>query len=179
MELIRDLEKRKIYLVENDKTLLETGRCGAEFSLCLSGDEPIIISKEVDESLYINLKQILENKYAFYNHGFSYQEENKIVWFSDQYCDMEDLEETDRVNRLILEDLGEQIKISCQKPYDINHGIKSSEYFVAFSPCGNGFMSRNLNTDLTFQDDIIQAFGRVLRCEIKKQKIKSKTRSRI
>lgn len=176
MELIRDLEKGKIYLVENGKTLLETGKAGAEFSLCLSGDEPIMISKEVDESLYINLKQILESKYVFCNHGFSYQEDNKIVWFSDQYCDMEDLEETNLVTRLILEDLGEQIKISCQKPYDINHGVKRSDYFVAFSPCGNGFWSENLDTGLTFQDDIVRVFYRILRCEIEIPKKKTKTR---
>lgn len=157
MELIRDLEKRNICLIDNDKKLLETLRLGAEFVICLYTDEPIVITQQTDEYLNKNLKQIMQNEYVFGNN-LSYKKGNEIRWFSDQYCNMEDEEETNMVNRLILRDLEDQIQISYENPYLKKLGIKRSKNFIAFSPCGNGFYSKNVDSGLTFQDDIVQAF---------------------
>ncbi len=75
-------EKSKIYLIEKDKVLFETGYLGANFIVTLSTNDPIVITKELDKYLYLNLKDLLENEYVFDNNNLSYKEGNKIVWFS-------------------------------------------------------------------------------------------------
>ena len=162
MEIKRNFETKQIYITDNNKILLSTDHIGAEFIISISTDNPIIITKELDECLYLNLKQILENEYLFNNNNLSYQKDNVIVWFSDQYCDIEDQEQTDKVNRLILEKEENQIKISVTNPYYKKNNIKKSYSIIAFSPCGNGFSSKNINTGQTFQDDIVWTFYKTL-----------------
>ena len=162
MKIIRNLETNQIYIVENEQIILETNHIGAEFIIGIYTTNPIIISKELDEYLYLNLKQILENEYIFNNNNLSYQKDNIIVWFSDQYCDIEDKEQTDKINRLILKLEENQIQINIINPFYKKHNIKKKYNIIAFSPCGNGFYSKNINTNLTFQDDIIDAFYKTL-----------------
>lgn len=162
MKIIRNLETNQIYIVENEQILLETNHIGAEFIIGIYTTNPIIITKELDEYLYINLKQILENKYLFNNNNLSYQKDNIIVWFSDQYCDIEDEEQTYKTNRLMIKKEENQIQINIINPFCKKHNIKNKYNIIAFSPCGNGFYSKNVNTNLTFQDDIIDAFYKIL-----------------
>lgn len=161
MELKRDLNNKKIYIIDNEQILLKTGRVGAEFAIYLYTKTPIVITKELDECLYLNLKSLLENNYVFNNEPLSYQTDNKIVWFSDGYCDMEDEEETNRVSRLIIENIDNQIQLSYENPFYEKYNIKR-DGAIAFSPAGNGFYSRNINTGLSFQDDIFMAFYKTL-----------------
>ncbi|MBQ8192719.1 MAG: hypothetical protein IJZ46_01430 [Bacilli bacterium] len=173
MELKRDVQNEKLYLIDNDKVLLETGRIGAEFVIHLYVNYPIVITKKLDEYLYINLKELLENKYVFFNNQLSYQIDNKIVWFSDCYCDIEDSEESDRVSRLIIEYIDVQIQISYTNPFYEKYNI-DRDAIIAFSPAGNGFYSRNINTGLTFQDDVAIAFYKTLVEDYVKSKKKVK-----
>lgn len=163
MEIKRDLKTNKIYLIDNEKIVLETGSIGAEFLICLYVTEPILITKDFDEFLFMNLKQLLENEYVFDNTGLSYKNGNKIVWFSDQCCDIEVEDETNKISRLILEMINEQIFISTYNPFFDKYNIKRR--IVSFSPCFNGFYSKNINTGLCFQDDISIAFYKTLICE--------------
>ena len=57
MELKREIDTKKIYLIENGQKLLETGRVGAEFVIYLYTDNPITITQNLDEYLYSNLNQ--------------------------------------------------------------------------------------------------------------------------
>lgn len=167
MELKRNFEAQKIYLVEDEKVLLETGYIGAEFFISLSTEKPLVITKELDEYLYANLEQILANEYVFDSHCLSYKNANKIVWFSDQYCDPEDENQTNMINRLILEKMNGIIKINFENPFLKKYNIKRNGNIIAFSVCGNGFYSKNVNTGLTFQDDIVIAFSNTLKCKYK------------
>ena len=175
MELKRDLDTKKIYLIDNGQKLLETGRVGAEFVIYLYTDNPITITQDLDEYLYSNLNQLLENEYVFANNGLSYKKDNMIVWFSDQYCDIEDEYEVSKVNRLILKKTEDGIQISYKNPFFEMYNIKRCHLnMVAFSPAGNGFYSRNINTGLSFQDDIFRAFYKTLLCEYDRTKKKIK-----
>lgn len=165
MELKRDLDKNKIYLVDNKNILLETDHIGGEFVICLSTNTPITITEEVDAHLYANLKQLLDTDYLFDNMGLSFKTGNMIVWFSDGYCDIEDEDQRKRVNRLIIEESNGEIKISLENPFFKEKGIRRKNNYIAFSPCGNGFFSRNISSGLSFQDDFICAFDKTLRCE--------------
>ena len=173
MKLIRNTNNNKLYIINDEKTLLETGRVGAEFVIYLYTKNKIIITKELDEYLYSNLSELLENKYIFANNNLSYQIDNKIVWFSDGYCSVEDKEETDKVSRLIIEKKDNEINISYSNPFYERYEIERDPV-IAFSPAGNGFYSINIKTGLSFQDDIIIAFYKTYTKE--KNKLKKKVK---
>ena len=169
MEIKRDVQNKKLYIVVNDEILLKTGRLGAEFIIHFYTKNKVIITKELDEYLYLNLKGLLENNYFFNNAPLSYQTDNKIVWFSDGYCDMEDEEEISRISRLIIEYTDNQIELSYENPFYEKYNI-NGDGVIAFSPAGNGFYSRNEKTGLTFQDDIKSSFYKTIIKEYVKPK---------
>ena len=173
MEIKRDIQNKKIYVVDKNEVLLETGCIGAEFIISIYTKNPIIITKELDECLYLNLKILLENNYFFSNSDLSYQTENKIVWFSDGYCDMDDEYERSRISRLIIENIDNQIQISYLNPFYEEYNL-DRDAIIAFSPSGNGFYSRNEKTGLTFQDDVVWAFYKTLVKDYVKPKKKVK-----
>ena len=165
MELKRDLAANKIYLVDNDSILLETDYIGGEFVICICTHVPIIINKELDVDFYVNLEQLLESDYIFDSTGLSSKKDNQIIWFSDQYCDIENEKQRKMVNRLILKKINDEIVISFENPYFEEKGIKRKNNYIAFSPCGNGLFSKNINSGMSFQDDVVLAFERTLKQE--------------
>lgn len=169
MEIKRDIQNRKLYIVDNDEILLKTGRLGAEFIIHFYTKNKVIITKELDEYLYLNLKGLLENNYIFNNYPLSYQIDNKIVWFSDGYCNLEYEYEISMISRLIIENMGEKIQLSYENPFYEKNNI-NRDGVIAFSPAGNGFYSRNEKTGLTFQDDIISVFYKTIIKEYVKPK---------
>jgi len=171
MEINRDVQNRKLYIVDNDEILLQTGKLGADFVIHFHTKDKVVITKELDEFLYLNLKQILKNNYFFGNDPLSYQTDNKIVWFSDCYCNIEDEEERSRISRLIIEYIDNSIELSYENQFYENYNI-NRDGVIAFSPAGNGFYSRNKKTGLTFQDDIVWAFYQTLVKEYVKTKKK-------
>lgn len=175
MEIKRDIKNKKLYIIDNGKVLLQTGKLGAEFIIHFYTKNKVVITKELDECLYLNLKELLENNYFFRHSNLSYQKDNKIVWFSDCYCNIEDEEERSRVSRLIIENIDDQIHLSYENPFYEKYNI-NRDGVIAFSPAGNGFYSRNEKTGLTFQDDIVWAFYKTLVKEYVKSKRKSRKR---
>ena len=169
MELKRDIQNRKLYIIDNEEVLLQTGKLGADFVIHFYTKNKVIITKEIDEHLYLNLKELLENNYYFRHNDLSYQIDNKIVWFSDCYCNIEDEEERESVSRLIIERIDNQIELSYENPFYEKYNI-NRDGVIAFSPAGNGFYSRNEKTGLTFQDDVVWAFYKTIVKESVKQK---------
>lgn len=180
LDIKRDFENKKIVLYDNGEKVFETGRIGAEFILCLYTNNPIVITKDVDECLYMNLSGLFENKYVFAKDWLSSKTENRIVWFSDVACDIENPVEVDSVNRLIIDKFDDEIQISyvnpfCEKcgieksygnSFCEECGIKKSIAVIAFSPAGNGFVTKNIDTGSSFQDDVVLAFRRALMREV-------------
>lgn len=173
MEIKRDVQNRKLYIIDNNEILLKTGRLGAEFIIHFYTKNKVIITKELDEYLYLNLKDLLENNYFFRHSDLSYQKDNKIVWFSDCYCDIEDEEERSRISRLIIEYTDNQIELSYENPFYEKYNI-NRDGVIAFSLAGNGFYSRNEKTGLTFQDDVVLTFYQTLMKNYVKPKKKVK-----
>lgn len=174
MKLERCLQKGKLYLLDDDgNTILETGIIGAEFVIAIYTDKPITITKELDKSLYENLNSLFENEYIFYRN-LSFKDKNTITWVSDQSYDIDDVEQIQKVNRLIFEKNGEQIKLSGKNIFCQNNNISSKSFVIAFSPAGNGLYSKNVESGLSFQDDVVIAFNKTLRNEFNKPKVKSK-----
>lgn len=159
MKLIRDLNEKTILLVdENDTKVLELGFFYDEFIWTLYTNNPVCITRDIDEGFYVNLENIMRNRYMFSNSGLCYKEENKIVWLSDQHCDISDEEETDKVNRLVIIKDGDTFKIWAYNPFFSKLGIVKNMYTISFSPAGNGQESSNLDTQATFQDDVVTLY---------------------
>lgn len=165
MKLKRCLENNKLYILDDKgNKLLETGIIGAEFVLIIYTREPISITKELDKALYENLINIFANKYVFYN-SLCFKNEKKILWISDQSFDADDEDQIEKINRLIIEKKDKQIKLSAKNIFMQKLGIPIKTFTIAFSPAGNGHYSKNIETGLSFQDDIIIAFNKILRNE--------------
>ena len=173
MEIIRDNESKKIYIIDNEQVILQTGKLWADFIIHLHTKNKIIIIKDFDECLYFNLKSLLENSCFFRYSDLSYQTDNKIVWFSVCYCDIEDEEERSTISRLIIENVDNKIQISFVNPFYEKYNI-DRDGVIAFSPAGNGFYSRNKKTGLTFQDDVVSIFYKILVKDYVKTKKKVK-----
>jgi len=168
MELVRDALKHKLFLKDHDKTLIEFGFMADEYIMIFYTNQEILISKEDDKDFYEQFSQLLKNTYQFY-HPVSCQKENKIIWFSDGTCDIEDEFDRKRKSRFILEQKGKYLSFCSQNPFmDENHitGIQT----VIFSPAGNGSFSRNIKTGFSFQDDVVMIHQKLL----EKPKVKEK-----
>lgn len=145
-----------------DKTLIEAEFIGGDFALIFNTDEPVIITKKNNKTLYNSLMIMMNSDYQFDNYGLSYKSENEICWFSDQYCDINDKVQTDKINRLHIKMFDSVIELSVENPFFKKNDIHSKTSTVAFAPSGNGFYSLNKKTGLTFQDDMVMAFNSLI-----------------
>ena len=74
--------------------------------------------------------------------------------------------------RIPLIEEGEEIQISFENPLLDELGRKKTNNFITFSPCGNGAFSKNINSGLTFQDDVVCLFENTLNYESDNKKTK-------
>ena len=153
MQLVRDIEKKEIKLVHDDKILFLMSFFFDEFVWSFNFSN-IVVTRDIDSDFYDNLDSLMNGDYIFNNNGLSSLENNKLIWFSDQTCDFEDRESTDRISRLIIERCDESFKLSTVNPFYESLGIKRP-MMVSFSPMGNGYFTRNNLTNSTFQDDVV------------------------
>lgn len=154
MNLIRDIEKKEISLVDGDIQIFSMGFFFDEFIWSFKVNGPVVITRNIDSLFYDNLDLIMSGNYSFENNGLSSLSNGKLIWFSDQMCDFEDKDATDRISRLVIERKDESFKISMINPFYEEYGI-NRERTVAFSSMGNGYHTRNIVTGSTFQDDIV------------------------
>jgi len=158
MKLIRDLNKRKIFITDNDnKAILELGYVADEFAIIFLEDVVVPITKELDKTFYTALNSILNNSYYFSN-DCGVQGKDFIEWLSDGTCDLEDEESRKRVNHFIIRRKDNTIYLSAINPYEEENKLKKSYKLIAFSPAGNGFFASNRETGSFFQDDIIMCY---------------------
>lgn len=158
MMLVKNREMRTFaFFHDNGEKLLEWSFLADELVWFFYTDQVVSIKKEEVPFLYEGLDAILHSTYQFSN-PFCKQEGNKIVWFSDQTCDLEDERQTDTISRLTIEKVGEEIQLSVLTPFCVKNGIKRTQSLVAFSPGGNGFWSKSEERGETFQTDIALLF---------------------
>lgn len=155
MEFVRDTETNQLILVDGDKKLFSLGFFYDEFLWSFYTSDSILITREVDEEFFAGLEKIMAGQYFFGNNGLSSLNNDKLVWLSDQCCDLEDVESTNKVSRLIIEKDNACYRISTYSPFFSKMNINRLETFIAFSPSGNGYYTQNKVTGSTFQDDII------------------------
>lgn len=149
-------------LNENGELVLEQQFHADEFIWVVRSKEPIILQREGNETFFDELNEIMNNDYIFQKGVPSQKNENKLIWFSDQYCDLEDEDSVKRINRLVIEKLEETFRISVHNPFLEEMNIKKSIYIIAFSPLYNGYFTRNTKTNLTLQDDMAVIYQKLL-----------------
>ena len=169
MQCIRDYEQHKIYLQEGEQKLMEFGFCADEFVMIFYTKQRIMVPKEIDEDFYQAYSQLFAQKYQFSN-SFCSQSKNRIVWFSDGTCNLDDLFETRIKSRACIEKEKDSIVFSAMNPFYDQHPHSRDVRTVIFSPAGNGHSSYNKKTGSSFQDDIVMIHQRLL--QKNKQKIK-------
>ena len=104
------------------------------------------MQREGNETFFDELNEIMNNDYIFQKGVPSQKNKNKLIWFSDQYCDLEDEDSVKRINRLVIEKLEDTFRISVHNPFLEEMNIKKSIYIIAFSPLYNGYFTRNTKT---------------------------------
>ncbi len=161
MKLTRDLQNNRIIIWNNDKKVLEIGFEADEFVYIFYTNDQIVITKELDEIYFKELNKILDNDY-FFPHEYSIKQNNLIVWFSDGYCQLDDENERNLVNRMVMRRKDNKIYLSVFNPFCEQNGLVKNFNLVAFSPSGNGFLTKNLITNTTFQDDMVSAYQKTL-----------------
>lgn len=154
MKIVRDIEKKELRLVEKDEVLFSMNFLFDEFVWSFYTESVVEIDRDTDSEFYDNLDSLVSGKYVFGNNGLSSLENDKLVWFSDQYCNFDDEDSIDRISRLVIEKDNGSFRISMINPFYERIGIKRSK-MVSFSPMGNGYFTRNILTNSTFQDDVV------------------------
>lgn len=157
MNLVRKQDEYKLELYDEDIKLVEVKFIADELVWIVYTNEPIIINKEVDLFLYDNLEKLMSNHYLFFSN-LSSKSESEIIWFSDGYCDLSNEEETDTINRLVIKKDEDNYIIRVTNPYFIKSNITRVYNVVSFSPLGNGIWSQNIDTGMTFQDDMVTLY---------------------
>lgn len=148
-------------LDETEKIILEQKYLADEFIWILY-DKEITLNREINEIFYDELNKIFENEYVFQENIPSKKTKNKIVWLSDQYCDIEDEYSLSKINRLIIEKKNNTFIIRIENPLLEKLKISKKINVIAFSPLYNGYFSRNKKTNSTFQDDIVMIYQKLM-----------------
>ena len=159
--MIRINDKIVELINENGELVLEQQFHADEFIWVVRSKESIILHRENNETFYDELSEIMNNDYTFQSGVPSLKTQNKLVWFSDQYCDLEDEDSLKRINRLVIEKIDDTFKISVSNPFLEEINIKKSIYIIAFSPLYNGYFTRNTKTNLTLQDDMATIYQKL------------------
>lgn len=159
MKVIRDKKRGRLSFMKEDSPIMELSWFFDEFIWMINSGEPIIITEDIDKVFYDNLCQLMSNNYKFYiDNKLSFKKDNKLQWLSDQCVDLDDELETDRINRLVIERIDNSFIISVDNPFLNRLGIRRDSFTISFSPAGNGYMVKNVDTDTNLQDDVVMLF---------------------
>lgn len=115
-----------------------------------------IITITEDTELYSLLDNFMKNDYVFFDEVFlNYKDNQKLIWYSDCYCNLDDEFSIANVSCLNIEKKDSCFNIWCTKKLDEIIDRNHKYYGIGFSPLGNGRYSKNVNTGFTLQDDFI------------------------
>lgn len=152
MEKIMTEDKIKFY--DGEKEILSLGFIADEFILTINTDGIIEINE--NEELYEYLNDIFMQNYDF---GENFLNDNKteqeLIWHSDGYYNPDDIWSIKALNCLHITFNGEKYNMWCENEIDKQFNRKRSQYYISFSPAGNGKYAKNTNTGCSLQDDFV------------------------
>ncbi len=170
MQIIKNTEKQEIDIVHNGTIISKLYFIPSYFIWEIS--KPLILTENDDKSFFDNLNWLMKQSYYF-PHQYSFKDENKLVWFSEHCFDIDDKLNCDLTPRLIIEKENDIFKISYSIPYIKENRLLDRGAIISFAPAGNGYLTKNIGADSTFQDDLINVFYQTLENKsILKSKVK-------
>ena len=177
MEIIRNRNNNDITIKKDDQVVSMLYFVPSyfiwEFTVDDSFNNFIILTKE-DGVFYDNIAWLMGESYTF-PHPYSSKTENRLIWLSEHCYDIEDEFQRNITPRLIIERVNDKFAIY----YHLPKANNKNNVMISFAPAGNGYLSRNNDTGITFQDDMINVFYHTLKNEIiTPRKSKTKTRKK-
>jgi len=122
-----------------------------------------IINITPDMELYSVLDNFMNNTYEFNDDVLiNYKDENRLIWYSDCYCNPDDIWSVSSVSCLNIQRKNDGFNVWCTKKLYERVNRAQKTFGICFSPAGNGKYSKNLSTGLTLQDDFVSNVYRVL-----------------
>ena len=117
-----------------------------------------VITITEDMELFELLKALMSQQYEFDKNEIlhSCKNNNKLVWYSDCYYNLDDEWSINSVSYLTMEFIDGIYKLKCTKPLDEIIDRKNKSHVIGFSPLGNGRYAKNIETGLTLQDNFVQ-----------------------
>ena len=166
MKTIINLSKREINIVNSDELIISKlyfipSYFIWEFSSNVSVNNPVILTKEDNDAFYSNLNWLMNQSYSF-PHNYSFKSDDKLIWFSEHCFNIEDEMECNQTPRLIIERADDSFIIYYSIPFIEQNNLPNRGASISFAPAGNGYLSRNLKTGYTLQDDLINVFYNTL-----------------
>ena len=115
-----------------------------------------IIKITEDMELYSLLDNFMNQGYIFGGELLkNYKDKNKLIWYSDCYYNPDDEWSVESVSCFNIERIYNYFNVWCTKKLDERINRTNKTYSIAFAPLMNGVFSRNINTGLTLQDDVV------------------------
>ena len=149
------IKDKEIYFYDNNNNLimcLDYRR--DDFVWYFNTNEAIKITNDME--IYSLISNFMNEDYIFNDELLkSYKDKNKLVWYSDCYYNPDDIWSVESVSCLNIERKDNYFKIWCTKKLDERINRSNKTYSIAFAPLMNGVFSRNVNTGLTLQDDVV------------------------
>lgn len=134
-----------------------------------------IINITQDMELYNILDNFMKQEYIFINDELkNYKDNNKLIWYSDCYYNPDNEWSISSVSCLNIERKENCFNIWCTKELDKKIERPHKFHCICFSPGDNGKYSKNINTNLTLQDDFITYIYQRLLDKSKNKVLKNK-----
>lgn len=148
-------DKTVYFYDDNDSLIMYIDHSVDDCIWFFNTDNVITIIEDME--LYNLLDNFMNQNYEFSNGILkNYKDDNKLIWYSDRYYNPDDDFDIASVSCLNIIKENNCFKIWCTQKLDEIIDRTDKTYGIGFAPAGNGIYSKNINTNLTLQDDFIQ-----------------------
>ena len=149
------VENNNIYFYDNnDCEIMYMDHSLDECIWYFYSDDVILVTPDME--LYSVLDNFMNQGYIFGDELLkNYKDKNKLIWYSDCYYNPDDEWSVESVSCFNIERIDNYFNVWCTKKLDERINRTNKTYSIAFAPLMNGVFSRNINTGLTLQDDVV------------------------
>lgn len=176
----KEIEKRgdhdfSVFYDDNDKEIMEIGFPGSDCWWFFANANPVDITKDME--IYDLIADLMDQDYDFppYQTFIGEKTPDKLVWYSDCYCNPSDQSSVDKVSCLTIQRIGEIFRLQCANKTFDGHGKTNYQRGVGFGACGNGGrVAINKKTGMNLGDDFIRKINNPLQGLTRRPKSKVK-----
>lgn len=143
-----------IEFYDDNNLIIKIGFISDELVLQVLSDS--IININAESELYGCLNDIFNQNYDFgENYLGDVKNEKKLIWHSDCYFNPEYDYSIKRISCLNIIFEEKIFKVWCNNPINELFNKKNNYFCICFSPNGNGRYARNIESNMSLQDDFV------------------------